>query len=68
MFLSNDDLVALVGRKRPSAIKKWLDRQSISYIDSADGWPRVLHSSILARLGGQAAPPRLEPKLRLRHV
>lgn len=68
MFLSNDELVALTGLRRPSAIRRWLRAQSIAYIDGADGWPRVLHSVILARLGGHVAALRTEPRLRLRHA
>lgn len=67
-FLTPDDLQNLTGLKRQAAIKAWLKAEGIRYIEGADGWPRVLQSVVLARLGEKAPPPQREPQLRLRHA
>lgn len=68
MFISRPDLIELTGLQRPSAIRRWLKRERIEYIDGADGWPRVLQSVVVARLGGKAETIKPEPRLRLRHA
>ena len=55
--------MTLSGRQRQAAIARWLDRAGIPYIQDADGWPQVLESQILDRLGGQTQ--NREPELRL---
>ena len=63
------ELARLTGLQRPSAIRRWLDRNKIPYINGADGRPRVLQIIIIERMGGAAVmPPASEPKLRLRHA
>jgi hypothetical protein len=64
---SHEDLKRLTGLKRPAAIKRFLTREQIPFMVGADGWPRVLHVIIMARLGGQARPSVPEPQLRLRN-
>jgi hypothetical protein len=61
-----EELKRLTGLERPSAIKRFLVRQRIPFMVGADGWPRVLNSIIVERLGGISIPSH-EPKLRLRN-
>lgn len=68
IFLSQADLYAMTGLRRPSAIRRWLKAEGIRYIDGADGWPRVLQSAVVDRLGGVSAAEPREPQLRLRHA
>jgi len=63
MFLSRDDLKALCGLQRPSAVRRWLDRQKWPYVVGADGWPRVLEEIMMERMGGQIKVPANEPEL-----
>ena len=64
MFLSQDDLKALSGLQRPSAVKRWLDKERIRYLVGADAWPRVLRVVVTERLGGKVVPPPMpEPQL-----
>ena len=65
--LTKSDLMELTGLQRPSAIKRWLERQRIPYMVGADGWPRVLQTLIMNRMGGKTEAPRPEPQLRLRN-
>ena len=51
MILQNKELTELSGLQRPSAIRRWLERNRIPYMPGADGWPRVLQATILERLG-----------------
>ncbi|WP_153116335.1 DUF4224 domain-containing protein [Rhodocyclus tenuis] len=67
MILAHDALIQLTGLRRPSAVRRWLERERIPYVVGADGWPRVLQALIIERLGGHAAPPVAEPRLRLRN-
>lgn len=66
-ILGKEELSGLSGLQRPSAVRRWLDRQGIPYLDGGDGWPRVLQAVILERMGGPVIPPAPEPRLRLRH-
>lgn len=66
MILTRKELIDLAGLQRPSAVRRWLDMQHIPYLVGADGWPRVLQSAMLDRMGARAVPVR-EPQLRLRH-
>lgn len=65
LILSKAELMELTGLQRPSAIKRWLERQRVPYMVGADGWPRVLQTIIMNRLGGKAEAPKPEPQLRL---
>lgn len=56
MIADQSTLIAITGLQRPHAIRKWLDREKIPYLNGADNWPRVLQSIIVARLNGQADP------------
>lgn len=68
MVLSNQQLIALSGRQRPRAVRRWLDQQRIPYLVSADGWPRVLEQVVGGRLGlVHSVSSIAEPKLRLRN-
>lgn len=67
MILPRAELIEIAGLARQSAVARWLDGQGISYLRGADGWPRVLRSVIVERLGGKVAPIVAEPRLRLRH-
>lgn len=60
-----ESLARLAGRSRPSAIRRWLDRERIPYLVAADGWPRVSESAIVARMS--VTPTIAEPRLRLRN-
>ena len=63
MILSRTDILELAAPlEKPSAIRRWLERERIPYIPGPDGWPKVAESVILSRLGGHAAPP-CEPEL-----
>ena len=69
MFLTREELQELTGLKRQGAIKRWLRREKIGYLDAADGWPRVLQSVVINRLSGtKPAQEAREPQLRLRHA
>lgn len=55
-------------RERPTAICRWLDRLSVPYVLSADGWPSVLEEILLAKLGVSSRPKlSKEPRLRLKN-
>lgn len=68
MFLTDEALAQLTGLQRPSAMRRWLEREGIPFVVAADGKPRVLQAVIMGRLGGQVVPPNPEPRLRLRHA
>lgn len=68
MFLPDEDLFALTGLQRPSAIRRWLDTRGIPYEVTATGRPRVLESVIITRLGGASPARSPEPRLRLRNA
>lgn len=64
MFLTRIELHDLIGTERPATARRWLDGQHIPYLVGIDGWPRVLRSEILHRLGSkESAKPT--PQLRL---
>ena len=42
MFLTQEQLVELTGRKRPTAIARQLAVMGIRYAIAADRWPRVM--------------------------
>ena len=63
MFLTPPELSELTGLRRPSAVCRWLDRQRIPFIVRTDGWPRVLRSVIIERLGGHDVAQPHEPEL-----
>lgn len=68
MTLSEQQLTEITGLRRPSAIRRWLDNQRLPYLMGADGWPRVLESIIVSRLGGAISQASTnEPKLRLKN-
>jgi len=62
LCLTREELTELSERERPSAICRWLDKRAIPYILDADGWPKVLRSSLLDREPG--APQTQEPQVR----
>lgn len=66
MFLTISELRELTGLKRPSAVARWLTLHDYPHEIGADGWPRVLHSFVQAKLGAPTQSQR-EPKLRLVH-
>jgi hypothetical protein len=67
-IVSPDDLRRLTGLRRSFAVKNYLKRHHIPYLEGADGWPRVLYAVIAERLGVSIAPPPArEPQLRLRN-
>ena len=69
MFLAREELQELTGLQRPSAIRRWLKREKIGYLDAADGWPRVLQSVVINKLSGAKPEQKArEPQLRLRHA
>lgn len=64
---SPEELKRLIGLERPSAIKRYLTRERIPFMEGADGWPRVLYVILLERLGAQVATFNHEPHLKLRN-
>ena len=65
MILANKTLSEITGLRRPSAVRRWLDRQKWPYVVGADGWPRVLEAIMMERMGGKiTATPAKEPKVR----
>lgn len=63
LCLTRAELVEFSGRKRRSAIIAWLKVQGIPHFLDADGWPKVLRSSILDQPEVTTHHP--EPRLRL---
>ncbi len=61
LCLTRAELEELAHRRRPSAIRRWLDQQGVRYMLDADGWPQVLRAPLVDRLGasGQTVRPRL---------
>lgn len=55
------ELAELSGRKRRSAIVRWLDARQIPYVLDADRWPKVLRTAILDQAAPVAHPA--EPQL-----
>lgn len=67
MILAPKILTEITGLQRPSAVRRWLDRERWPYVVGADGWPRVLEVIMMERMGGKAKTTAREPQLRLRH-
>jgi len=62
MFLTRDELIELTGyHTRPKCLS-WLTVNGYRYHVASDGWPRVLRSAVVERLGGKQEAP--EPQLR----
>lgn len=61
MFLSQDELARLTGKRRPTAQARWLDAHGYPY---APG-PVVLRDVVVARLGGGTKVAIRGPQLRL---
>lgn len=64
MFLTDEELCHLTGYQRSAAVKRWLDDNGYRYHVPASGWPRVLRSVVVERLGG-GSPAESEPQLNL---
>lgn len=62
LCFTHSELAELAGRKRRSAIVRWLDKRGTPYVLDADGWPKVLRSAILDQV--QTTPHPAEPQLR----
>ena len=62
MFLSRENVLELTGCKRKSDAIRWLRDRRYPFDIGADGWPKVLHSYVQAKLGGST---KFEPRLRL---
>lgn len=61
MFLSEEELYTLTGRKRPSSRIKVLNQQKIAYRLDGNGYPVVLCSEVeQAKIAGQSKTT--EPK------
>ena len=56
MFLSQDELAELSGRKKKSCQVVWLDANKYPFDVNANGHPRVSRQYVQMRLGGAAAP------------
>lgn len=68
MVLSKETLTEISGLQKPAYIRKWLEGEKVPYLLGADGWPRVLESIMVERLGGKVTSKHpKEPQLRLRH-
>lgn len=62
LCLTHAELAELAGRKRRSAIIRWLQASRIPYVLDADRWPKVLRTAILDQ--GELKPhPAPEPQL-----
>lgn len=58
MIADFDDLRRLSGRNRPSAVKKWLQRQGVSYMLNANGQPVTTEKALNdALLRGRKTEP-----------
>lgn len=66
MITSRSTLQSVTGLQRPSAIRRWLDRERIPYLMGADNWPKVSQEILDSRLSGSsaAAAAKKEPVLR----
>jgi len=62
VFLARDQLRAMTGYHRPSAIRSWLARNGYRFDVRADGWPVVAEAQVLKRQG-LTAPKVQEPDL-----
>lgn len=67
MVASQDLLKEVSGLQRPSAIRRWLKKQHIKYVDGADNWPKVAEASIMEKLRGVPSANDNEPQLRLKN-
>jgi len=56
LFLTRSELSELTGYQIPSAQKRWLSSKKLPYMTGADGVPRVLRQSLLARFKVLPAP------------
>lgn len=63
LCLTRAELAELSGRKRRSAIIAWLTARQIPHFLDADGWPKVLRSSVLDQ--PEVKPHHPEPRLRV---
>ena len=52
MFLSIDEIKELTGNGQKSPCCKWLDENHYLYEINSKGWPVVLRSHVVARMGG----------------
>ena len=60
LCLTRAELREISGRTKRSAIERWLKASSIPYFADADGWPKVLRSSLdRQQIRLQASEPRL---------
>ncbi len=55
MFLSRDELIELTDLKQPSAQIRWLTEHGYRFDVGASGRPKVLRSTVEARLGNSGA-------------
>lgn len=62
MFLTDEQVVELTGRTRPTAQIRWLKERGYPFELNADDKPKLLTTVVESRLGGRISP---EPKLRL---
>jgi len=67
MIASPALLKEVSGLERPSAIRRWLNKQHIRYVDGADNWPKVAEASIMEKLRGVQSANDNEPRLRLKN-
>lgn len=66
MIAPRSTLQNVTGLQRPSAIRRWLDREHIPYLMGADNWPKVSSEVLDSRLSGASttATAKKEPVLR----
>lgn len=61
MFLTNEELIELTGYKKAAYMPRWLKKNGYRFEIGADGWPKVLRTSVITKLGGSMA--HREPRL-----
>lgn len=64
MITPRSTLQDVTGLQRPSAIRRWLDREKIPYLIGVDNWPRVSQEVIEGRLKGESKVTTREPKVK----
>ena len=65
LFLSQEELTELTGRKRKASQIRWLQEHGYLYEVDANGKPKVLTAHVLRKLGGEVECKKPTPKLRL---
>jgi len=63
VFLTPAQLIELTGYQRPAAQRRWLKANGFTFLDGADGRPRVLISHVEQVMGGRRMPKATQPNV-----